>query len=81
MTDEAKTELLELTPEQKATMETVKGSISKFNQMVSFYLFNQLQMIEAGEIHIHLVVKDRKIDTVDLHSQLSRRMNSDGKKD
>ena len=72
---EAKPKMPEMTDEQKAVMEMVKVSVSKFQQVVSFYLFNQLQMIEEGEIHIHLVVKDRKIDNIELNSHLSRKLN------
>jgi len=80
MTDEEKPKMPELTPEQKAAMETVKNSVSKFNQVVSFYLFNQLQMINDGEIHISLTVKNRQIDNIELHSRMSRKMVN-GQKD
>lgn len=79
MTDE-KPKVSEMTEEQKAAMEMVKNSVSKFNQAVSFYLFNQLQMIEEGEIHIHLVVKDRQIGKLELSSHLARDLTN-GKKD
>jgi len=78
--DQEKREIPEMTPEQKAAMETVKNSVSKFNQVVSFYLFNQFQMIDDGEIHIHLTIKNRQIDDIELHSRMSRKMIN-GKKD
>ncbi len=80
MDDQEKPKIPEMTDEQKAVMEMVKVSVSKFNHMVSFYLFNQLQMIEDGDINIHLAVKDRKIDNVEFHSSFARDM-TDGKKD
>jgi len=80
MTEQEKPKVPELTPEQKEAMETVKNSVSKFNQVVSFYLFNQLQMIDDGEVHIHLTVKKRQIDDIELHSRMSRKMIN-GKKD
>ena len=80
MTDEEKPKMPEMTPEQKEAMETVKNSVSKFNQMVSFYLFNQLQMIEDGSIGIYLTVKNRQIDNIELNSQMSRKIVN-GQKD
>ena len=70
----------EMTAEQKAVMEAVKQSVSKFQHMMSFYLFNQLQIIENGEIRILLTIKNRQIDNIELHSFFSRDL-SNGKKD
>ena len=67
MDDQEKPKMPEMMPEQKAVMETVKQSVSKFQHMVSFYLFNQLQIIEDGEVNIHLTVKNRQIDKIELH--------------
>lgn len=80
MADEEKPKVPELTPEQKEAMKTVKQSVSKFNQVVSFYLFNQLQMIDDGEVHIHLTVKKRQIDNIELSSRMSRNIIN-GQKD
>jgi len=39
---------------------------------VSPFLFNQLQMIEDGEIHIHLKVKEWDVVRIELNSHLAR---------
>ena len=62
----------EMTPEQKAKFDNVGLTVSKFNKMVSPFLFNQLQMIEDGEIHIHLTVKEWDVVRIELNSHLAR---------
>ena len=80
MADQEKLKIPELTPEQKAVMEDGKKSVSEFNHMTFFYLFNQLQLIENGEINLHLIVKGHRISTVNFNSSFARDIN-DGKKD
>jgi len=80
MDDQETPKMPEMTEGQKQAMETVKNSVSGFNKVVSFYLFNQLQMINDGEIHIHLTVKNRQIDDIELHSRMLRKMTN-GQKD
>ncbi len=62
----------ELTPEQKAKINAVSITVAKFNKMVPPFLFNQLQMIEEGEIHIHLTVRGGDIERMELSSHLAR---------
>ena len=62
----------EMTPEQKAKIDSVGLTVGKLNKMTTPFLFNQLQMIEDGEIHIHLIVNEFDVSTIDFHSRLAR---------
>jgi len=62
----------EMTPEQKAKFDNVGATVTKFNKMVPPFLFNQLQMIEDGDIHIHLTVKEWDVVRIELNSHLAR---------
>ena len=64
--------LPEMTPKQKAKFDNVGATVTKFNQMIPPFLFNQLQMIEDGDIHIHLTVKEWDIVRIELQSNLAR---------
>jgi len=62
----------EMTPEQRAKLDSVGLTVGKLNKMTTPFLFNQLQMIEDGEIHIHLTVKKWDIARIELSSHLAR---------
>jgi hypothetical protein len=64
----------EMTPEQKAKLDSVGLTVGKLNKMMTPFLFNQLQMIEDGEIHIHLTVKKWDIARIELNSHLARNL-------
>ena len=81
MEDQEKPKIPEMTPEQKAVMEKVKQNISKFSRMIPFYLFNQLHLIEDGEVHIHLKVKNHQIGNIEFHSSFARDVTDNGEKD
>ena len=81
MEDKTEPKIPEMTPEQKAVMEKVKQNISKFSRMIPFYLFNQLQMIEDGEIRIFLTITDHQIGNIEFHSSFARDVTDNGEKD
>ena len=64
----------EMTPEQRAKLDSVGLTVGKLNKMMTPFLFNQLQMIEDGEIHIHLTVKKWDIARIELNSHLARNL-------
>ena len=67
----------EMTPEQKAKIDSVGLTVGKLNKMTTPFLFNQLQMIEDGEIHIHLTVKKWDIARIELNSHLARNLTKE----
>ena len=69
-------ELPGMTPEQKEKekqkSEKIAVTVGKLNKMLSPFIFNQLHMIESGDIHIHLIVNEFDVSTIELHSRLAR---------
>jgi len=61
-----------LTPEQQAKIDAISITVAKFNKMVPPFLFNQLQMIDEGEIRMVLVIKDKDIEKMLLTTSLAR---------
>ena len=67
----------EMTPEQKAKLDSVGLTVGKLNKMMTPFLFNQLQMIEDGEIHIRLIVKKWDIARIEMNSHLARNLTKE----
>ena len=67
----------EMTPEQRAKLDSVGLTVGKLNKMMTPFLFNQLQMIEDGEIHIHLTVKKWDIARIEMNSHLARNLTKE----